>query len=212
MRQSKAKKGKGKGSVPPSEPPSPTPEYLPLCQVDERGFAIPLDDPRYDEGTTVFSGTPLVVVTDGTANLLNAFGSLFAGATAATGLYFTLVAAATLGPLAAAAVVAVAAIAFLLFAIASALGGTSEAEASILNELAKINEKLDILQQTINVLFVTLQRDIGDQTLDEIGNILDRISSSYQAYVTSAQLNSTSFEGKPEESRRLQASYRESFR
>ena len=50
------------------------------------------------------------------------------------------------------------------------------------------------------------------KTLDEIGNTIDRMTSTYSDYMKAASLNSTTFEGEEEELLRIQESYRESFR
>ena len=188
-------------------------EFLPVCVVDDRGFALAKTDPQFADGTTVFTSFNLVEADN---SLTDAFNTV----SAISGIVSALLAggaalaianpalAAGLGV--AAAVFAVVGIIFQL--LGSIFADLSDGEVMILNRLTEIINEIRVLRRESQIVLATLRRDIGDQTLDEIANVIDRISSSYEDFVDVAQLNSTTFNGTQEELSRIQESYRESFR
>ncbi|KAL3913767.1 MAG: hypothetical protein SGILL_006363, partial [Bacillariaceae sp.] len=189
-------------------------QTLPLCVVDDRGFAISKNDPRFEEGTLISSSFTVFEADNTLSDILagistyQAIGAAVLGGTAAAISIACPPCAVVLGV--AAALASLGSIIFGL--ISAAVAEFSDAEILILNKLNQIIDEFQVVRRITAQLFATLRRDIGDQTLDEISNVLDRISSSYMDYIKAAQLNSTTFEGDHDELLRIQDSYREQFR
>lgn len=187
---------------------------LPLCVVDERGFAISKSDPRFTDGITLFSSVSIIEAQNELSEILGALsaytgivGTVLGGVAAGVSLACPPCAVA-LGVLA-----ALAALNSIIFGLlSSATADLSEGEVEILNLLNMVNSEIQLSRRITERAFATLRRDIGDQTLDEIANTLDRMSSSYMDFVDVAQLNATTFNGTEAELGRIQESYRDQFR
>lgn len=189
--------------------------FLTICVLDENGVAIPPGDPRYTSGTVVTSDVSfdeaLSTITqtgDELKKVADVTNQLVLGAT--TGLGIGLAMGTPVGALIG-LLVAGAGI-FSLFADSgpSDLDIQMDAMEQIYGKINEVLSELRNLQQTTEQLYVNIVRDLGDATLDQLGNIVDRITTSYEDFIAAS--NSTIFGDNIGEMYRIQSSYRERFR
>ena len=60
--------------------------------------------------------------------------------------------------------------------------------------------------------FEKIRKDIADQTLDEVNNVLGRIANAYKDYVRASTLKAEKFGGDIFILRGIQSEYKEAFR
>lgn len=135
-------------------------ELLPLCVVDDRGFALSKTDPGFDGGTTIFSSIPKDVAESQLTDVVDAVSGLAGGIAANIGLEATLEGAEAIsdavGTLANA--LAIGSVALGVFsAFLGLFGGPSVVE----RKLDIISDQVTQLQRSVNLIFDSLRRDIG---------------------------------------------------
>ena len=194
-----------------SQSPSsgPTDGRFALCVIDERGFPIPPENPGYDKGLVVYSEVTEIEAETHISGTLTKISAVLGSAAAIGAIAVPATAGTAL--IVVGAVEATAALLSLIANILSFFEGSSETETLIKNGFANLNQKIDILSLEMRYFFDQLRIDIADQTLDDVNNVIARITSAYTDYIDSVNLNATEI-GSESELKQLRSSYRENFR